>query len=264
MCVRLCDGYYWPVDQHATQGRLAEDSARCEASCGSPARLFVLPAGEDGPEKMTDLQGEPYSKLPGALLYRTRYNAGCTCRAQPWQIASRERHEAYAAAEAARLAKVPAATRLARAKAQLNAMPMIKPPAAAKGRGRGVFLMSVVTTPGITPAKAATKNIGKPVRTATQPNLLARIRMAILKPSKTYAAVADAPPATIPLPQVLTNVGQPTQRSGRPAKAPPAGKDPIVGESEQPLSMPLAKVPCLSAMMHIECGQEPERSPVTR
>jgi len=25
-----------------------------------------------------------------------------------------------------------------------------------------------------------------------------------------------------------------------------------------------AKGPCLSAMMHIECGQEPERSPVTR
>jgi len=41
MCVRLCDGYYFPISSSAPQRQLATDARLCESRCSSPARLFV-------------------------------------------------------------------------------------------------------------------------------------------------------------------------------------------------------------------------------
>jgi len=47
-------------------------------------------------EDMKDLDGRPYDKLQVAYLYRTRYIPDCKCQPDPWEAASRERHEGYA------------------------------------------------------------------------------------------------------------------------------------------------------------------------
>ena len=41
VCVRLCDGYYFPISFSTSRERLAQDSKTCESRCGSEGRLFV-------------------------------------------------------------------------------------------------------------------------------------------------------------------------------------------------------------------------------
>lgn len=100
ICVRLCDGYYWPL-HHATRRRDFQRAARqCEATCGEDSRLFFMPnRGAGGIETAVDLQGRPYSKLPTALVYRKSLINGCACRPSPWSYAEGARHAEYAAAE---------------------------------------------------------------------------------------------------------------------------------------------------------------------
>jgi hypothetical protein len=98
MCVRLCDGYYFPISFSATRDRLARDAKTCESSCGGQARLFIYrnPGGEV--EDMEDLRGQPYRQLSTAFLYRTEYVPACRCKPNPWDAEARDRHRMYALA----------------------------------------------------------------------------------------------------------------------------------------------------------------------
>lgn len=96
LCVRLCDGYYFPVSAAAVPGEFARDEATCRSSCSSPAMLFVYKNGEGAPETMTSLDGKPYTSLATAFKHRVSYDASCTCTASPWTEASAERHRLYA------------------------------------------------------------------------------------------------------------------------------------------------------------------------
>lgn len=110
MCVRLCDGYYWPISFSATRNRFAADSRQCESSCVMPAKLYVYrnPGGDI--EQMRDLSGAPYTALPSAFRYRKEYVADCRCKPDPWSEEARaeyaqraEEKPAPAALEAASL-----------------------------------------------------------------------------------------------------------------------------------------------------------------
>ena len=85
MCVRLCDGYYWPISFATHEARFARDSASCSKSCGAPAALYYYPNPGGEPEDMVSLQGVPYKNLGTAFLFRSRYDAGCKCRPHPWE-----------------------------------------------------------------------------------------------------------------------------------------------------------------------------------
>lgn len=100
VCVRLCDGASFPISFATTRDRFKMDAARCQAGCGSPARLFIGPP--DGQmADLADLKGNAYSALPNAFKYQTAYDPACTCRGQPWENAERERHKALAEAATA-------------------------------------------------------------------------------------------------------------------------------------------------------------------
>jgi hypothetical protein len=96
MCVRLCDGYFWPVSFAATRREFARDSEVCERSCGSPAVLHVYRNPGQEPQDMVDLSGQPYVKLGTAFRYRVSYDSACKCRPHPWEEASRQQHLSYA------------------------------------------------------------------------------------------------------------------------------------------------------------------------
>lgn len=102
VCVRLCDGYYWPVSFSTTADNFGRDRVTCERSCGQPARLFVYrnPGGE--PAEMRDLDRQPYSRLKTAFLYRSKYDAQCKCKADPWEQEAKNRHKLYALEAASR------------------------------------------------------------------------------------------------------------------------------------------------------------------
>ncbi len=96
LCVRLCDGFYFPISSAATQGSLAHDAEICSASCDSEARLFYHSNVGGDVDTMVDLTGLAYSLLPNAYKYRKRLVDGCRCHPPPWSEAERARHRAYA------------------------------------------------------------------------------------------------------------------------------------------------------------------------
>lgn len=97
VCVRLCDGFFWPLSFATGRDRLAQDARQCEKACPSRARLFLHRNPGEKAEDMVDLDGRPYRKLSTAFLYRTHYVTDCTCRGQPWEEEALARHRAYAA-----------------------------------------------------------------------------------------------------------------------------------------------------------------------
>ena len=110
LCVRTCDGYYFPINQSTSRGGLLKDSDACRQRCGSTeSRLFYAPAGSVDMNDAVDLQGRSYARLQNAFLYRKRLINGCTCKSDPWTEAELIRHRKYAIAEgkAPRRCRVP-------------------------------------------------------------------------------------------------------------------------------------------------------------
>ena len=137
VCVRTCDGYYFPISFSVTSDRFERDRQACENSCGTQGRLFVYrnPGGDI--EDMQDLQGKPYRQLRAAFLYRTEYVADCKCKAHPWEQQARDQHRVYALTAAKRKGDKTAAAELARLESDM----------------RG-------TTPGARPTKTARWSLG--------------------------------------------------------------------------------------------------------
>jgi hypothetical protein len=84
MCVRTCDGYYFPISFATSPANFGRDAQTCQAQCpGTRVELYYhIPDQES--EEMVSLAGVPYKELPTAFLYR-KANAprlpGCTCAA---------------------------------------------------------------------------------------------------------------------------------------------------------------------------------------
>lgn len=121
-CVRLCDGYFWPISFSTTAEHFDRDQAACAAACGSPARLFVHKVPFGGPGTMVSLEGLPYTALKTAFRFRANYDAQCTCKPQPWEQQAQDRHRLYAATEAARKGSKSAAAEARLLTAKLEAM----------------------------------------------------------------------------------------------------------------------------------------------
>jgi hypothetical protein len=96
VCVRLCDGYFWPVSFAASRTTLDYDRRKCEQSCGSPAKLYAARDVEAPLEDMQDENGRYYGDLKTAFVYRSAYLESCKCRAHPWEAESQARHAGYA------------------------------------------------------------------------------------------------------------------------------------------------------------------------
>lgn len=84
ICVRTCDGYYFPISFSASSARFAEDAQTCQRMC--PAAQVSLYAyhnpGEEVQQAVSTADGRPYTELPTAFQYRREFNAACSCRAQ--------------------------------------------------------------------------------------------------------------------------------------------------------------------------------------
>ena len=96
VCVRLCDGYYWPISYATTTANFDRDRQKCESSCGSPAKLYRGRTSSSDIDDMEDQNGQPYHRLKTAFLYRTQYEPSCKCKAEPWSKEATDRHKVYA------------------------------------------------------------------------------------------------------------------------------------------------------------------------
>jgi hypothetical protein len=81
LCVRTCDGYYWPISFRTVRSRFDEDERTCQRMC--PAAQVVLYAhrnpGEDVAQAVS-LSGQSYSDMPNAFLYRKQFSPTCSCK----------------------------------------------------------------------------------------------------------------------------------------------------------------------------------------
>ena len=96
-CVRLCDGFYFPISSATGSAGLARDADMCTAGCGSEARLFYQSVATQGADTMVDLTGLGYGTLANAFKYRRALVPDCRCRPQPWSETELQRHQSYAA-----------------------------------------------------------------------------------------------------------------------------------------------------------------------
>lgn len=80
LCVRTCDGYYFPVSFRTTRENFARDQAVCAAMCpAGDVRLYVHRNPGEESEDMVSVDGEPYTKLGTAFAYRNAFNPECSC-----------------------------------------------------------------------------------------------------------------------------------------------------------------------------------------
>lgn len=96
LCVRLCDGFYYPISSATSGSGLGHDADVCAASCGTEARLFYHPNAGGDVDTMVDLSGMAYSALPNAFKYRKTLVPECRCRPEPWSETELQRHRSYA------------------------------------------------------------------------------------------------------------------------------------------------------------------------
>lgn len=104
VCVRLCDGYYFPIKNSSSRGSFHRDAQQCQAQCSTDSRLFYMPAQALDMKRAVDLSGLAYTSLKNAFVYRKKLVKGCSCRPPPWSADERARHKMYETAPGSILA----------------------------------------------------------------------------------------------------------------------------------------------------------------
>ncbi|MCP4999657.1 MAG: DUF2865 domain-containing protein [Hyphomicrobiales bacterium] len=84
ICVRICDGYYYPISFASTPDQFGRDAAQCASTCpGAEVDLFFHSVPEQESEEMVSVADQtPYRSLPSAFAYRRNSSFGgpqCSC-----------------------------------------------------------------------------------------------------------------------------------------------------------------------------------------
>jgi hypothetical protein len=80
LCVRLCDGYYFPVSFSTLPNHFQRDAEVCQSKCAAPAELYYHQNPGGAVEQMVSVSGQPYTSLKSAFRYRKEYVPGCSCK----------------------------------------------------------------------------------------------------------------------------------------------------------------------------------------
>ncbi|GIK81782.1 MAG: hypothetical protein GHHEDOFH_00899 [Pseudorhodoplanes sp.] len=81
ICVRTCDGFYYPISFATTSARFDEDERVCRRMCPA-AEVLLFSYRNPGEEvsQAVSAGGRLYTELPNAFKYRQEYNPACSCR----------------------------------------------------------------------------------------------------------------------------------------------------------------------------------------
>ena len=86
VCVKTCDGSFFPVSYSAGGRGLSDLESMCHALCpNAEVSLYTYPGSGDI-EHAVSISGERYVDMPNALKYRTSVDPTCSCRkhGQSW------------------------------------------------------------------------------------------------------------------------------------------------------------------------------------
>lgn len=92
ICVRSCDGYFWPISFSTVSTHFGNDEQICRASCpGADVALYIHRNPGEEAEDAVSLGGQPLRAHPNAFRHRREYVQDCTCRTETRTAALSER-----------------------------------------------------------------------------------------------------------------------------------------------------------------------------
>lgn len=77
LCVRTCDGYYFPLSNRVSSRQVKADAATCQAMYGAPTLASVYVERGDDVAGARTLDGKRYGDQSFAFLYRSAFDASC-------------------------------------------------------------------------------------------------------------------------------------------------------------------------------------------
>jgi len=81
VCVRTCDGYYFPISFETTPDHFRQDEQACQRMCpAADVQLYTYHNPGEEVAQAVSLNGRFYTELPTAFQYRKAINPACSCR----------------------------------------------------------------------------------------------------------------------------------------------------------------------------------------
>ena len=102
VCVRSCDGAYFPISFATVPARFPDDEKTCKNLCpAAEATLFTYRNPGEDMNQAVSVNGQAYSSSPNAFRYRQEFNPSCACKAvgQTWSDALKSIDDKAAAAQ---------------------------------------------------------------------------------------------------------------------------------------------------------------------
>src|ERR1700729_2822122 len=90
VCVRSCDGGYFPISFATVPQRFADDEKTCKALCpATEANLYAYRNPGEDMNQAVSVSGQAYTSSPNAFRFRQEFNPTCSCKAagQTWSDA---------------------------------------------------------------------------------------------------------------------------------------------------------------------------------
>ena len=87
VCVRTCDGGYFPISFATVPARFPDDEKTCKALCpATEANLYAYRNPGEDMNQAVSISGQPYTSSPNAFRFRQEFNPSCACKAagQTW------------------------------------------------------------------------------------------------------------------------------------------------------------------------------------
>jgi Protein of unknown function (DUF2865) len=169
ICVRSCDGFYFPISYSTVPSRFTDDARACQRLCpAAEAELYSFHNPGEDMQQAVSISGQPYTALPNAFRYRKEIVAGCSCRrpGQSWADALKN------ADDSSTLESGDIVVTDQNAKALSQPKPSGKPTTATPQPGGGKSAAAPATASGTTPASSTGADNGKrTVRTVGPPFL---------------------------------------------------------------------------------------------
>lgn len=130
VCVRSCDGSFFPLHNLPDNGRAGADEM-CKALCpGAETAAYSMPSGADADiGQAVSLRGKRYTKLATAFKFRTSFDSSCSCRkeGQSWAEALQKAERMIDRARSDIIVTAKKAEELSRPKLARKSKPGTKP-----------------------------------------------------------------------------------------------------------------------------------------
>jgi hypothetical protein len=165
VCVRSCDGGYFPISFATVPARFPDDDKTCKALCpATEANLYSYRNPGEDMNQAVSIGGQPYSSSPNAFRFRQEFNPSCACKAagQTWSDALKTIDDKAAAEQQGDIIVTEESAK------KMSRAPTKQPPAPAK-KGSAPAAATAAPDPTPAPAPAPAAN-NAPVSTGSAPD----------------------------------------------------------------------------------------------